>query len=326
MRIPARTQAPLPRLTILLVLLGCAPRHLPQALGETAPSPCLVRDTTAAAPDTIRVIDGSGRSIGEPLSGTDCQGNAYQIVTAPTLVILTPPGGADLRDVLEGRVASGTPRPDVVITRDPDLLDFARRRAGYLVHALPWDLTYVLAAAVTDSGASLPAGDERDALARNAVTGDVRGAVEPFGWLTEPRCAAGIATRARSPRAVVGYPAHDAIARQLAERIVSLASGGSRPGWIPAALVRSTAGGARVAPIPEDSLTQALTSGSAAAVVVPIARDLTAPCGRRGDMPVPRGAIPLVDARNHIIVRRGSGAALVIDATGSVHFMKRGNQ
>ena len=319
-------RSPLPRLTIILVVLGCAPRHLPQALGETAASSCLVSDTTAESPDTIRVIDG-GRSIGESLSGTDCQGKAYHIVAAPTLVILTPPGGADLRDVLEGRVGTGgDPRPDIVITHDPDLLDFARRRAAYLMHALPWNVTYVLAASTTDSGANLPAGDEREALARNAVTGDARGAIEPFGWLTEPRCAGAMTPRTRSPRTVVGYPANDAIARQVAERIVSIASGSSRPGWIPAALVRSTPGVARVAPIPEDSLTQALSTGRAAAVVMPIPRDLTTPCGTRDDMPVLRGSIPLVDARNHIIIRRGSGAAFVIDAAGSVHFMKRGGQ
>lgn len=292
-----------------------------------APSPCLIADTTAATSDTIRAIGALGQGPEAPRSGTDCRGLPFQVASAPTVIVLTPPRSADLRDVLEGRLRDGgVPQPDVLISRDPEVLDFARRRAGYLIHSLPWNTTYVLAAVTADSTASPPTVDEREALARDAVTADARGALAPFRWLTEVSCAASTSTRASSPRAVVGFPENDAIARQLAERIVSIASGGSRPSWLPRALARNASGGARISAIPRDSLVGALTSGQAAAVIIPISRDLTAPCGTRGNMPVPQGAIPLVDARDHIIVRRGSGAALLIDAGGALVFVKRGDQ
>jgi hypothetical protein len=38
---------------------------------------------------------------------------------------------------------------------------------------------------------------------------------------------------------------------------------------------------------------------------------------------VPAGALPLVDTRAHVIIRRGSGAAFTIGANGSLRFFRQ---
>jgi hypothetical protein len=78
--------------------------------------------------------------------------------------------------------------------------------------------------------------------------------------------------------------------------------------------------------LPRDSLATALASGHAAAAVMPIARDWTMPCGTRAGLAPPSGAIPLVDARDHVIIRRGSGAGVIISADGTLHVLTRGGQ
>jgi hypothetical protein len=122
--------------------------------------------------------------------GVDCQLQTFQAADTPAVVVLVPPNGSDLRDALEGRLQHmGGPQPDVVISRDPDLLDFARRKAVYVVQSLPWSTTYVLVTAGLHTTPNRPSDAEREAIARNAVTADTRGAMGPFGWLTEPGCA-----------------------------------------------------------------------------------------------------------------------------------------
>lgn len=303
-----------------MAVLSCAPRQIPQTIASSATSPCLIADTTALTPDTIRVIG----ALSSNASGIDCQRQPFQPSDAPAVVAIDPPAGADLRDALDGRLLHmGTPQPDIVVSRDPDLLDFARRRAGYIVQALPWNTTYVLVTAGADSALSGPSDAQREALARDAVTGEARGAMGPFSWLTDPACLHEIPKETAASLPIVAYPTGDAIARQIAERMVSLAAAGSRPAWLPAMLARSSTTGARVASVHQDSLTSVLTSGRAAAAIIPVARDWTTTCGTRDNRPMPRGAIPLVDARDHIIVRRGSGAAVLIDASGAPHAVKR---
>lgn len=311
--------------TAVIVVLSCAPGHIPQTIDGGARSPCVIADTTASTPDTIRVIGAISEGPWQHASGIDCQLQPLQSFDAPAVVALVPPNGADLRDALEGRLLHmGVPQPDIVVSRDPDLLDFARRRAGYLVQPLPWNTTYILVTVGDDAAPSALTDAQREALARDAVTGDARGAMGPFGWLTDRSCLHEIAEATSAQRPIVVYPTGDAIARQIAERVVSLAAAGSRPAWLPAVLGRNSTTGARVASIRQDSITSVLTTSRAAAAIIPVARDWTTPCGTRDNLPLPRGAIPLVDARDHIIVRRGSGAAVLIDASGALRAVKRG--
>jgi hypothetical protein len=312
---PRTCFAPAIGLAAALLLPGCTPRPA-ATLAASLPSRCLVSDTTAESPDTVYAI--AVTATGRP--SADCEGRPFATTNAPVVVAITVPPGADLRDVLEGR-APPTRRPDVIVTRDPPLIDFARRRGGYLVAPLTWSISYVLATAGTDDGV-VPDEAQRAAIARDAVSGDARGALEPFPWLTDSACTKSLGVRRSSPAPVIIYSSGDAIARGIAERVVSLAASRGNPTWLPEGVTR---GGAalRVAPLAPDSIVAALASGRAAAGVLALARDPLAPCGLSSGAPVPRGAIPLVDSRSHAIVRQGSGVTFIVGLDGTLHIVKR---
>ncbi len=131
------------------------------------------------------------------------------------------PPGADLRELLDG---GGAYRLDVLVTDDANVIAYASGRANYLVVALPWSVTYVLvpARATPVIGSLTP--EKRDAIAHNALTADARGAAEPFPWLTDSSCAITASIATDRAGQVIGYPAGNATARELAERVVSLAA------------------------------------------------------------------------------------------------------
>ena len=238
----------------------------------------------------------------------------------PVIVTESPGPADDLRDVLDrGLPAAQAPRPDVVVTRDPNVLSYAARRSDYFTVVLPYDRTYVFVS--PDSSALIPSQFERDGLARDAVTADARGAAEPFAWLFDSSCIGPRASAPASPMPVVAYAAGDAIARELAERIVALAGGRAGSAWLPAKL---TSGGTtpRVVAVDVDSIVDELASGRAAAAVAPVPRDPRAHCGTP-KAPLPWRGVPLVDSRAHAIVRRGGGAAFIVNDDGTLHFVRR---
>ncbi len=304
-----------PRLiSATIILLGCAPapRAAPTPIAPlaTPPSawavdPGVVADTTAPTADSLYAIGVARQYDREP----------------PVIVPYVAPPGADLREILDGR---GAYRLNVLVTEDANVIAYAAGRANYLIAALPWSATYVLVAARASSTVTLPSPAERDALARDAVTTDARGAAEPFRWITEAACAEAAAAPAVDPRPVVAYAAGDATARQLAERIVSLAGANIAAPWIAAAFGgHPAASQLRIAALAPDSIATAVAAGSVAAGVLPVARDPRTSCATAGNARVPAGAVPLVDTRAHVIVRRGSGAAFTIAANGSLHFFPR---
>jgi hypothetical protein len=306
------------RVVLATVLLGCA-AHPGAAPRPTARSDralaCVVADTSAPTRDTVYVVGVDPG--GAEAAPTDCERRAT--ANSPVVITETPAPGTDLRDVLDrGLQATHAPRPDILVTPDPNVLAYATSSAGYFTVVLPWSRTYVLVAA--DSASMVPSQAERDALARDAVTGDARGAAPPFAWLTDSGCFAPLAHPSTAPRPVVAYAAGDAIARQLAERIVALADARTRPGWLPASLASGAT--PRVAAIAVDSVADALASGRAAAAVVAFARDPRTRCGTSSALLAWRG-VPLVDSRAHVIVRRGSGAAFTIGAYGTLRFVRR---
>lgn len=290
--------------TILIAALaGCAP-HARSAAPLAGATNCIVGDSSAATPDTIYVVGA--------VQSSDADGGCARAAGTPVVVAESPPAGADLRDVLDrGLPASRSPRPDVVVTSDASTIAYAIGSGEYAAYALPYVQTYVLLS--SDSGA-MPSPAERDALARNAVTADVRGAVEPFAWLADAGCSVQPATPPATTHAIVAYAAGDVIARQLAERIVALAP--SHPAWIPAMTTP------RVAALPADSITAAIAAGRAAAAIVALPRDAHNHCGTSA-APLSLHTVPLVDSRAHAIVRRGSGAVFVINDDGTLHFVRR---
>lgn len=306
-------RSPRALLLVASALAACKTVSPPAAVAVS--SPCLVTDTSRATPDTIYVLGGALRP-----PAVDCERRPIDASEVPVVVAVTPPSTVDLRDVLEGRTTS-IRRPDVVVTADPRLIDLARRDRAFLVEPLPWSVTYVLVVPALDSLFG-PDAAERDAFARNVVTGDARGAVEPFPWQAA-ECNLATGDGRPSPLAIVSYSSGDVMARSLAERIVSLTGSASRPPWL-APVVRRQRGPLRI-DASRDQASQVAT-GTVAAAVVGVPRDPSTPCGTRDNGRVPRGSIPLIDARQHAIVRVGSGASFIVGVDGSLHFVKRGGR
>ncbi|MCH7547926.1 MAG: hypothetical protein IH969_00040 [Candidatus Krumholzibacteriota bacterium] len=153
----------------------------------------------------------------------------------------------EVRDMLERGI-------DLIITDDPDGIDYATSRSQYTTRALSWDRTYVLLSTtrVAKLGAGEPVGEVTpeftESLARDAVRVDARGSDLPVWWDDVGRCAvADDASQNVEPPPVWRYqdperddnldvdtpPLHcphilfdegDPVARDLAERIVALAA------------------------------------------------------------------------------------------------------
>jgi len=312
-------------LSSALLVFACARRAAPDGVFVDRAA-CVIADTLAPSPDTVRVLGTGDAQDRAPSSRFDCARRPIRFAGAPTVVTLRLPPRTDLRDLLDGRLASrGMATPDVVVTRDEMVIDFARRHPGYFVDTLPWLTSHLLVTRLGGSQA-IPTDPERDALAREAVTAEARGALGPFPWLTIDRCSLVVPPSSVTPPPRLAYTSGDAIARNVAERIVSLAGAHDRPLWLPIALTQVAAGALRVTPVPADSLVGALAAGRVAAAVLSVSRDPTTTCSTRNNDPLPAGAIPLVDSRAHVIVRRGSGAAFLVGADGELHFLNRGNR
>jgi hypothetical protein len=304
------------RWTLICVaaLAACAPHPRAALVPRGSGSDCVIADSSAATRDTIYVI-GAEQS---PLNTVTSDCTRVAAARGLVIVIESLSTDADLRDVLDrGLPVAHVPRPDVVVTRDLNVIAYAESGRDYFTAVLPWNRTYALVSA--DSSSVVPSQAERDALARDAVTGDVRGAAEPFAWLTDSVCIARITPPPASPRSVVAYPADDAVARQLAERVVALA-GATRGTWLPAVLMSFSAA-PRIVAMNADAISGALASGRAVAAVVAIPRDPRLPCSTP-NAPLPWHSVPLVDSRAHVIVRRGSGAAFIVESNGSLRFVR----
>jgi hypothetical protein len=301
---------------LVLAVAGCAPHPRVSLAPHGGGSDCVVADTSAATDDTIYVVG----TVQSPLYTMASECIRVATVRGVVVVSESPSPDADLRDILDrGLPAAHMPRPDVVVTHDPNVLSYAARRPEYLTVVLPYDRTYLLVSA--DSSAFIPSQVERDALARDAVTADARGAAEPFEWLSDSTCFAPRVSTPASPRRVVAYTAGDAIARQLAERIVALSGTRTRSWWLPPT-VNAGETALRVAPLAPDSIRVALATGRIVAAVEPVARFPRTHCGTSMGW-VPWGSVPLVDSRAHAIVRLGSGAAFVVNDDGTLHFVRR---
>jgi len=312
------------------VLLGGCAGSAPNIAAAPAPreSPAsLVADTTAAPAETLHVVAPDRPA--PAVVRADCLGNpiANRVTPdseAPVVVYDVPARGTDLRDLLDrGIPAANGARVDVLVTRDPEVLAYAAQLGDYRSVALPWDRTYLLVAPRIDSGTVLSRIDQRDSLASDAVQADVRGARLPFWWQNDSACATGPARVGGDAPRIVGYPAGDAIARQLAERIVAIAAMNAAPAWLPASLASTKGGPLRTAGFAPVSLNNALASGQIAAFVAGYPHARPADCN--GAIRIPAGAtlVPLVDSRAHALVRRGSGAAFYMEGDGSLRFVRR---
>jgi hypothetical protein len=211
---------------------------------------------------------------------------------APTAVI------ADLRDAVDRG-------PDVIVARDPALLDYARRRPGLAARPLPWSRTYLLllpAGATGDLGLPVDTAGFRAELARDVVPQEARPAKAGGWWEARAACPGRVALPSgRSPDDRVVYPAGDRVARALAERLVALASG-------PTVIARG---------LTPDSLAGTLRSGGARAFVVGVPTRELVPCRQTAAWPDSATVLPLVETRAQALIRRGA-PALVSDYDGTL--------
>ncbi len=218
---------------------------------------------------------------------------------APSIVVHTT-DGRDARDLLDDS-------PDVLVTADPDVLDYASKLPRTVLTPLPWDKVYVLLLAPEGRPpADLISADSvrfRTELASDVVRADARPARPPYWWSDLSGCSD---STARVPvetggtsQVTIGYPAADAAARSLAERIVALGDSS----WFARGLATH-------------DFETALHGGAMDAYILPLPRRSLVPCR---DASWPEGAtlVPLVETHRTAILRK-DGPALVVGGDGTL--------
>jgi hypothetical protein len=202
---------------------------------------------------------------------------------------------SDLRDALDRGA-------DLVVTRDPGVVDYVANRAEFTAVPLPWSRTYVL---LQPAGAqpiwTLGADSVGRSLARDVAQAEAR-AAHPSVW--RPQCPHSdlsyVVPPPISPRIV--YPRDDTVARGLAERIVALTRD----------LIQLRSAGLDPA-----QFTAALRSQRDWGYVLGLPRQVPAPCHELASLPAGAWIQPLIDTRAHAIVRRGA-PPLTVDWDGTV--------
>ena len=213
-------------------------------------------------------------------------------------------GGA----VLDVRIASGDQRDqvdagaDVVVTRDPATIEYARARGGFESIPLDWDRTYALvvprrpAAWLADTSPGF-----RPGLARDVVTAAARAAEGPFWWEQAPiTCPP---PSGRFPPdffgSLVAYHDRDRTARELTERLIALAAEGGTS--------------LRALPRPDTAGIHSPRRESATVMSIPRAGSNAEACALGlGDATV----VPLVDTRATAIVRRDRARVVPVPGGG----------
>jgi len=212
-----------------------------------------------------------------------------------SLIDRTPPTG-DLRDAVDGSV-------DVVVSGNPDLLEYAGGRPGLTQVPLPWRRLYVLLLPSGGAGGSVLPVDTTGfsaALAHNAVRTEARPA-RPVTWADSAVHCAPASVRLATPSKAIAYSTGDPTARELAERLVAL-------GGPAAPMVR---------PLEPDSFAAALQRGDAGGFIVSGPLMAPVPCVQSAGWPSGARVVPLVETRAHAVVRRGA-PPMAIELDGAV--------
>jgi hypothetical protein len=196
---------------------------------------------------------------------------------------------------------------DLLVTRDPALVDYVAARPEFSAFPLPWSRTYALVQPAAARPIDMARGDaERRSLARDAVSAEARGAEPPFWWDEVAACRATLAAGPIPGAARVAYIRGDEVARGLAERIVALAGSGA---------------GLRAAALEPADFASALRAGSDPAYVVALPRHTLVPCRDAAQWPAGARLMPLIDTRAYAIVRKGA-PPLSVDWDGTVRVVE----
>jgi hypothetical protein len=219
-----------------------------------------------------------------------------------------PPGvrfelqaGKDPRDALDRGA-------DLLVTRDPALVDYVAGRPEFSALPLAWSRTYVLVQPAAARPIDMVRGDaERRSLASDAVSADARAAEPPFWWNEVAGCPNTLAAGPIPGSSRIAYIRGDEVAQGLAERIVALAGPGT---------------GLRAAALERAEFAGALRAGSDPAFVVAVPRRTLAPCRESAAWPGGARIQPLIDTRAYAIVRKGA-PPLSVEWDGTVRVVER---
>lgn len=220
--------------------------------------------------------------------------------TDPWLMFRHAPG--DARDAIDAGA-------DVIVAGDPAAVSYAATRPGLTAVPLPWTRTYALLLPAGERPAwpaTLPdsqVADLRGSLARDAVRADARSAL-PVPPIIAPcgpaQPVSDVLQLTQRPDRRLVYRRADPVARALAERLVALEGSAVAAGLAPGEFER------------------ALRTAADAGYIVELPRGALAPChpGDALDAIVRSLAnvirlVPLIDVREHAIVRRGAVPATV---------------
>lgn len=228
---------------------------------------------------------------------------------------------------------------DALVSTDARVLEYARALPAYTVTPLLWTRTYVIVTHRSPSpldSARHPSPAAVQAFSRDAVRADIRPAEPPFWW-QDRDCRPGLPSSSAAVTAsggipVVVYPRSDAIARDIAERLVALAWPPTRaPAWLESVMpveyrTLNTAPSARA--LDERALLESLRTNAALAFVIALPRATAGSCASIERLDPFARAIrsltalhisPLLDARDYVIQRRNLGN-LIVDGDGTIRF------
>ncbi|HET9465397.1 MAG TPA: hypothetical protein VFO71_07705 [Gemmatimonadales bacterium] len=204
----------------------------------------------------------------------------------------------DPRDALDRDI-------DLVVTRDPLLVEYASSRSDFRVHPLPWSRTYALLEPENQAGGlagSLDLTEIKSSLAKDVVRAGARAAEPPDWWSALGACPAGSPRPTASPSSRVAYHQDDDVARALAERAVALAP---------------TSAGLRAVGLDAEAFAAAVRDGADRGYIVGLPRESLAPCRDRPLWPEGARLVPLIDTRGWAIVRKGA-PPLTVEWDGTV--------
>lgn len=208
----------------------------------------------------------------------------------------------DARDALDREI-------DLVVTRDPALVEYVSNRAEFVTFPLPWSRTYVLLEAGDRQGGlagDLEATSVRSSLAKDAVRAAARAAEPPYWWSNQSACPATSSQHPGNASSRVVYRKDDEVARGLAERTVALAS---------------SSAGLRAAGLDAAEFATAVRGGTERAYIVGLPRQSLAPCRDASIWPAGARLLPLIDTRAFAIVRKGS-PPLTVEWDGTIRVVE----
>lgn len=261
-----------------------------------------ILETQAPAPDQLTVrLDSVFQDVPAALAQPGLSVTPSILPSAPLARIQIYPPAVDQRDLLDLRTALNPRGLDLLFTRDPAVVNYARSKPDFSVIPLAWDRTYVSVAPVAPPDLGGQGTDFRTSLARDVVRGDARASVGPYWWDGSP-CRGTMPLGPLGRLKLVVYVEGDETGGALAERLVALEKTSLRAVALPPA-----------------EFAASLSGGEAALYVLSLPRIGPGNCAGVPAWPSASSVLPLVDVRPHLLLRAGV-PAITLEADGTFRF------